>query len=621
MPDPSRTPFAPSSISLDRPRPGFAVPRRLARIGAASLCTWLAIQSEAGADPLNAADAGAISLDPPAADLRIGEAGKRRADALALYYKAQRLEGRGKPEDAVGVYEDLLDFDPGNLGLAGHAAALAARFGDIDGGLGMLENALKLNPDNLRAYLTLSDFCASWANADGYDALKGHAESVAQRAANRFPAEARAHINLAQFYLTEGEREKAAKVMENALAQDSDYPGYWLDLGNFAGNVYRGEDRLDRTNAIFEKALALAPGDEVVVSAVADYYSTTMQHEKAARAYEEVIRARPDLLIEREKLAIVYKILKDYDKAIATLEELIQINPHRAKTRRFLADLYFDQENYAKAAEHLEKAVQLGGGSEKDYVLLARMLLSTDQAEQALNVLKRGYFQYPDSPDLAELIAGANMELERYGEAIRYYEKIEGMDFDEDVRDRVLDAGFYFQFGAAVERAKDFARAADLFRKSIDRVPADEPRRAAQAYNYLGYMWLEQGINIDEAGELIKQANELLPDTSAYVDSLGWFHFVKENYGEAVKELRRALALLADEEGDPDPILHDHLAQALFKNGEIAEAVREMEVAVSLKGATDEMRARLDEYRKAAAPEGGEAAAPAESRAPDDADE
>ena len=43
--------------------------------------------------------------------------------------------------------------------------------------------------------------------------------------------------------------------------------------------------------------------------------------------------------------------------------------------------------------------------------------------------------------------------------------------------------------------------------------------------NYLGYSWVDQNINLDEAFEMLKHAVELRPDDGYIVDSLGWAHY------------------------------------------------------------------------------------------------
>ena len=63
----------------------------------------------------------------------------------------------------------------------------------------------------------------------------------------------------------------------------------------------------------------------------------------------------------------------------------------------------------------------------------------------------------------------------------------------------MLNADFYFDYGAAAEQAGQYVKASELFRKSIEL----DPDNAARSYNYLGYMWVERSENLEEAGQLI----------------------------------------------------------------------------------------------------------------------
>ena len=80
--------------------------------------------------------------------------------------------------------------------------------------------------------------------------------------------------------------------------------------------------------------------------------------------------------------------------------------------------------------------------------------------------------------------------------------------------------------------------------------------------NYLGYSWIDQGINLDEGMRMIRRAVEQRPDDGYIVDSLGWAYYRLGNYEEAVKHLERAVELKPD-----DPTINDHLGDGYWKVG------------------------------------------------------
>jgi tetratricopeptide (TPR) repeat protein len=85
--------------------------------------------------------------------------------------------------------------------------------------------------------------------------------------------------------------------------------------------------------------------------------------------------------------------------------------------------------------------------------------------------------------------------------------------------------------------------------------------------NYLGYSWVDKGINLEEGMEMIRKAVELRPNDGFIVDSLGWAHYRLGEYDEAVTELERAVGLKPD-----DPVINDHLGDAFWKAGRKLEA-------------------------------------------------
>ncbi|MFN3549843.1 MAG: tetratricopeptide repeat protein, partial [Mesorhizobium sp.] len=130
---------------------------------------------------------------------------------------------------------------------------------------------------------------------------------------------------------------------------------------------------------------------------------------------------------------------------------------------------------------------------------------------------------------------------------------------DEPTR---ADWNLFYQRGIAYERLKEWDKAEPNFRKAIDLFP-DQP----QVLNYLGYSWVDMGMNLEEGLDLIRRAVELRPNDGYIVDSLGWAYYRLGRFDEAVTELERAVSLKPD-----DPVLNDHLGDAYWRVGRRLEA-------------------------------------------------
>jgi tetratricopeptide (TPR) repeat protein len=136
--------------------------------------------------------------------------------------------------------------------------------------------------------------------------------------------------------------------------------------------------------------------------------------------------------------------------------------------------------------------------------------------------------------------------------------------------------------------AKNYAKAEEQLQLILQ---AD--RDDVTAHNDLGYLWADQGKNLEEAEKLIRRALELDrsqrrtgtqvdadsdQDHAAYVDSLGWVLFRRGQLQVARQELEKATAL---PEGD-DPVIWDHLGDVYLQLEEPARARKAWQKAVEL---------------------------------------
>ena len=85
--------------------------------------------------------------------------------------------------------------------------------------------------------------------------------------------------------------------------------------------------------------------------------------------------------------------------------------------------------------------------------------------------------------------------------------------------------------------------------------------------NYLGYSWVDKGLNLEEAFKMLRRAVELRPNDGYIVDSLGWAHYKLGQYAEATETLEKAISLKP-----ADPVLNDHLGDAYWRVNRRIEA-------------------------------------------------
>ena len=113
----------------------------------------------------------------------------------------------------------------------------------------------------------------------------------------------------------------------------------------------------------------------------------------------------------------------------------------------------------------------------------------------------------------------------------------------------------------------------------------------AGALNFIGFVWADKGIHLDEAEAMIRWALKQKPRSAAISDSLGWVLFRQGQLQAAEAELRRAVGLQPEEAE-----IYFHLGEVLRARGLRRDARRAYERAMNLAG--DDRERAL--YRKAA---------------------
>ncbi|RYE07746.1 MAG: tetratricopeptide repeat protein [Hyphomicrobiales bacterium] len=156
----------------------------------------------------------------------------------------------------------------------------------------------------------------------------------------------------------------------------------------------------------------------------------------------------------------------------------------------------------------------------------------------------------------------------QYGEAAAAYTKalaVTGGKSPSDWR-------FYYVRGIAYERNDEFPLAEADFLRALELNP-NQP----QVLNYLGYSWVDKGMNLTRALDMIQKAVEAAPNDGYIIDSLGWAYYRLGRFEEAVEQLERAVQLRA-----ADPEINDHLGDAYWRAGRKLEARFQWNVASSV---------------------------------------
>ena len=524
----------------------------------------------------------------PAPDLALHPEGERKAGAVAHFVEGMAFEENGEMDRALESYRKVLNVDPGQSDLASRVAVLLIRQENFPQAIDVLKDALKANPNDAEPYRQLAFIYAKYLKK------MDQAVDYANRAIALNPRDIETYQRLVEIELAAGEEKKALEVLDRAAKVRSDDANFWVRLGKlYAVILYKTDsppkpDELKRVNEVFKKAAEHANDDPAVLKDVADYYASSQQLKEAIALYLRVLELQPDDANAREKLATGFILTNQRGKAVEMLEQIIKQHPEKYQPYDLLAQV-LDEEGrslqranrldeakatFAKVAANYEQSLLINPNHAGTYLRLAELLLGPlKDPERAVKFLTEARRRFAGAPEIAYYLAIAQREAKQIQQAVATFEEaLHEAELDQD--NEIVNAKFYFNYGATAEQAGLYEKAADLLHKSI----ALDPANAAEAYNYLGYMWADHNMHLDEAEETIRRALEIDPNNGSYLDSLGWVEFRKGKFDQALADLLRAAKNIDRE----DPIVFEHIGDTYLKLNRVPEALESWQKALKL---------------------------------------
>jgi tetratricopeptide (TPR) repeat protein len=393
----------------------------------------------------------------------------------------------------------------------------------------------------------------------------------ANRAAlQRTPDLQPAYQNLFLNYLNAKQPEAALKTLDEAAAQpeaDAEFLISLAELYTTCGAQFPNLREVTRPRALaMLNRAAAAPGLAPALRLkLADGLNLFGDNEKAAAAYLELVN-QPNLTpalreLLRTKLADIYLRTRDPQRAATQLEAIVRENPANPAAYYFLGHIALEQKNWTNAVENFQKMILFNPELEQAYYDLATAQIALERAGDAVTTLEKAQQKFSTGFVSEYLLGVAHQALKEYAVAVNHFTSAEHIAKAGETNR--LNAGFYFQLGAAFERKGDRVEAEKYFEKCLSIAPDD-----AEALNYLGYMWAEQGEKLERARAMIERAVKSDPTNAAFLDSLGWVLFKLGQPREALEYLLQAIA----QEDKPDPTVYDHLGDAYAALNEPAKA-------------------------------------------------
>ena len=282
-------------------------------------------------------------------------------------------------------------------------------------------------------------------------------------------------------------------------------------------------------------------------------------------------------------MGVMYDDLGDIDAAVQEYRRALELDKRAVIIRLNLAMALIKQNNPDAAIAELKKASRYAPDSVEPHAILALIHSSRNNQEEATReyeiALKNALKLQPRNAAIYKNLGLIYLHQRKFDEALEIFELVVNLRPD--------DAHAHFILASIYHELKDFDRCEQAL-KTVLKLQVD----FHPALNFLGYLYVEQSRNLDEAERMIRAALEAEPVNGAYVDSLGWLFYQRGEYESALEQLEKAVLFL------DDPVIFDHLGDTHLKLDNPAEAVKAWERSLELDPKQKKVRQKIHRSKK-----------------------
>ncbi len=315
------------------------------------------------------------------------EPSETAVQAQTLVAEAQEAE---TPEAATAKYQEALATVEDRLGSDDAGAVLMGAVAHI--GLGDYETADQL----LDRFLELAPSCAEPARNTRYNAWvglyneaitayqEGDSEVALEKfeTANLIYADARSLNNAAFLYQQQGDIERAIELYRQASEADGDAEQIQNATINLA-DLLVAEERTEEALEVYGAYLEEHPDDNVMRIQYALALTEAGRTEEATPLFDEVLAAEGLTNAQWNQVGVGLFNAEQYAEAAQAFRKAYEANPYNKEALENLVASHVQAETAGEVGDLAPELVDRYPYDEANYALLARILVSTDRAQEA----------------------------------------------------------------------------------------------------------------------------------------------------------------------------------------------------------------------------------------------
>jgi tetratricopeptide (TPR) repeat protein len=535
-----------------------------------------------------------------------------RSSTSGSYLAARHAGGQRDAAAAAAYYRAALRGDPRNTELLGRTFLAVLANGDVDEAIKLAERVLQTDKTDRVAHLVLGVRSIKQkqyplARRELAQSIRGPITDLAATLLSAWtlasPGEARLATDSID-KLTGAEWYAIFKDLHAALILD--LTALKKDAPRRFERAYKNDPTALRVVQAYASFLSRQGNSAEALKVLASFEEALPRHPLIAEATSEIKAGKKLPLLIDSPQAGAAEVLYGLGAALGRrggedlgliyLQLALYLAPSHSLALLSLGDLYEALKNPELANKTYERVPISSPLQRNAQIQMAMNLDTLERTDEAKASLEKLIAAHPG--DLEAIMALGNVLRGRkqFAECADVYSK----GIETIAKPEKSNWVIYYFRGICYERAKQWLKAEGDLKKALVLFP-EQPH----VLNYLGYSWIDQGVNLDEGMRMIKRAVEQRADDGYIVDSLGWAHYRLGNIEEAVKQLERAVELKPE-----DPTINDHLGDAYWRVGRMLEARFQWSHARDLKPEPDDL-VKIEEKLKFGLPDDTSSAAEA----------
>lgn len=495
--------------------------------------------------------------------------------------------------------------------------------GQLDSALKGFKEALAITPDS--NYLNQEIASILFAQNERDAAIDVLAQFIKNNKANK-----QTKVLLAKLYLTKGQVDEAISVYDSLIIDTND-----LESLTSRASLYFQQGK--KVEAFHDLDLVLK-ADNSFFPALITYARILVQDKQFAKSityYKRALKKDFDTQIGYEFASLLLKRDK-YAIALPIYNDILKYKPNDDLAFGLKYICLIKLEKNSEADSLLERRRSISNNPEELDSIIANYLISVKSNSEAKEILHAMLTRYKSNrailtlalleyqennyevvenlvsqinSDSNEYLLGQELELQIYLKTEQNEKGVKKLDylietftqkpqwyltlatFHSNQKNSSKTESVYLKAQSAFPNNSDISFQYAIFLNNqkrtsdaisiMEQVLINDPENA-QALNFVGYSWAEEGINLNKALEYTLKASKLSPGNGYILDSVGWCYYQLEQYPEALEKLLTANDLTKD-----DPSILEHIGDTYMKLHNKQKASGYYRKSLHLKNSTD----------------------------------